>query len=168
LLDSYSPERSHVGDQVLKSAGTLTTIGTLRNPVAQSVRNMVGHVMLGLKPVQNAFADNMTEVTIGYPGSPLNGPSLHGAGPKPGQRLAPAAGRIAPGSGPRPKFVLMSEPADGVNALTEEFGELLDSRVQPALHAGEYLLIRPDGYVACATRESKEVATYLKQIADPV
>src|SRR5271166_4285532 len=42
LLDSYSPERSTVGDEVLKAAGRLTAIGTLKNPVAQTVRNMVG------------------------------------------------------------------------------------------------------------------------------
>jgi 2-polyprenyl-6-methoxyphenol hydroxylase-like FAD-dependent oxidoreductase len=81
LLDSYSPERSKVGDEVLKAAGQLTTVGTMRNPVARTVRNLVGHIMLGLAPVQHAFADTMTEVAIGYPDSPLNGASLSGAGP---------------------------------------------------------------------------------------
>src|SRR6202041_3505318 len=33
LLDSYSPERSAVGDQVLNLAGRLTAVGTLKNPV---------------------------------------------------------------------------------------------------------------------------------------
>ena len=80
LLDSYSPERSAVGDEVLKSAAMLTTVGTMKNPVAQTLRNLVGHIMLGLPPVQHAFADTMTEVTIGYPKSPLNGPCL---GPTP-------------------------------------------------------------------------------------
>ena len=50
LLDSYSPERSAVGDEVLKSAARLTTIGTTRNIVAQTIRNIVGHAMLGLGP----------------------------------------------------------------------------------------------------------------------
>ena len=86
LLDSYSPERSAVGDEVLKSAARLTAVGITKNPVAQAVRNVAGHVMLGLRPVQRAFADNMSEVTIGYPKSPLNGASLGGAGPKPGER----------------------------------------------------------------------------------
>ena len=98
LLESYSPERSSVGDEVLKAAGRLTAIGTMRNPVAQTVRNLVGHVMLGLSPVQHAFADTMTEVTIGYPKSPLNGPSLGGAGPKPGERVVPIAGQVPVGS----------------------------------------------------------------------
>ena len=80
LLDSYSPERSAVGDEVLKMAGRVTAIGTMKNIVAQTIRNAVGHVMLGLVPVQHAFADKMSEVTIGYPKSPLNGPAL-GKGP---------------------------------------------------------------------------------------
>jgi FAD binding domain len=34
LLDSYSPERSAVDEEVLMSAARLTTIGITRNPVA--------------------------------------------------------------------------------------------------------------------------------------
>ena len=86
LLDSYSPERSHVGDEVVKGADRLTEIGTLRNPILQVVRNLVGQVMLGIRPVQHALMDTMTEVSISYPRSPLNGPSLGGAGPKPGEQ----------------------------------------------------------------------------------
>jgi len=78
LLDSYSPERSAVGDTVLKAAGRITAVATMKNPVAQTVRNLVGHIMLGLAPVQHAFVDTMTEVSIGYPDSPLNGPGLRG------------------------------------------------------------------------------------------
>jgi len=37
LLDSYRPERSAVGDHVLKLAGMLTAVGTLKNPVAQTL-----------------------------------------------------------------------------------------------------------------------------------
>jgi 2-polyprenyl-6-methoxyphenol hydroxylase-like FAD-dependent oxidoreductase len=42
LLDSYSCERSAVGDEVLKSAAMLTTVGTMKNLVAQTLRNLVG------------------------------------------------------------------------------------------------------------------------------
>src|SRR5262249_14718643 len=41
LLDSYSPERSAVGDRVLKNAGRLTEAAILRNPLLQSIRNTV-------------------------------------------------------------------------------------------------------------------------------
>ena len=39
LLDTYSPERSGVGDEVLKNTARLTAIGTLRNPIAEELRN---------------------------------------------------------------------------------------------------------------------------------
>ena len=107
LLESYSPERSGVGDEVLKAAGRLTAIGTMHNPVAQTVRNIVGHAMLGLVPVQHALAATMSEVTIGYPKSPLNGPAL-GKGPKPGERIAPIAGQTPVGSGSAPQFALFA------------------------------------------------------------
>src|SRR6201999_1556168 len=78
LLDSYSVERSEVGRQVLKAAGRLTAIGVMRNHTAQAVRNLVGRFMLGLAPVRRAMVDTMTEVSIGYEHSPLNGPGVRG------------------------------------------------------------------------------------------
>lgn len=41
LLDSYSPERSAVGDMVLRNATALTDVATLTNPAAQAARNLV-------------------------------------------------------------------------------------------------------------------------------
>jgi FAD binding domain len=46
LLDTYSPERSGVGDEVQKNTARLTTIGTLRNPVAEDLRNIVGRAAI--------------------------------------------------------------------------------------------------------------------------
>jgi len=63
LLDSYSPERSAVGDEVLKQAARLTTIGTLKNSTLQGFRNLVSQFMLGFSAVQQEFADSMTEVS---------------------------------------------------------------------------------------------------------
>jgi 2-polyprenyl-6-methoxyphenol hydroxylase-like FAD-dependent oxidoreductase len=59
LLDSYSLERSAIGDEVLKSAAMLTTVWTMKNPVAQTLRNLVGHIMLGLSPVQHAYRSSL-------------------------------------------------------------------------------------------------------------
>jgi 2-polyprenyl-6-methoxyphenol hydroxylase-like FAD-dependent oxidoreductase len=164
LLDSYSPERSGVGDLVLKAADRLTAIGTIRNPVAQSVRNLVGHVMLGLSPVQHALADTMTEVTIGYPESPLNGPSLGGAGPKPGERVIPIAGQVPVGSGGTPLLALFAEKTDSTADLVRRFQGLLDPDIRPAFHDGGIWLVRPDGYVACSSRDTDVVASYLNRV----
>jgi 2-polyprenyl-6-methoxyphenol hydroxylase-like FAD-dependent oxidoreductase len=165
LLDSYSPERSGVGDEVLKAADRLTEIGTMHNPIAQTVRNLVGHVMLGLGPVQHAIADTMTEVAIGYPRSPLNGPSEGGTGPKPGERVAPIAGQVPVGSGDTPLFALFAERSAATADLVRKFEGLLEPDTRPPFHEGGIWLVRPDGYVACSSRDVGAVADYLDGIA---
>jgi len=164
LLDSYSPERSQVGDEVLKSAGRLTAIGTMRNPVAQAMRNLVGHVAFGLSSVQHAFANNMTEVTIGYPESPLNGPSQGSAGPKPGERVVPGARLVPVGSGEVPRFALFADKYSATVDLLSQFDELLDPDIRPSLRDGSIWLVRPDGYVACSARELGVIAEYLENL----
>ena len=167
LLESYSPERSAVGDAVLKSTARLTAIGITKNPVAQAVRNVVGHVMLGLSPVRQALADNISEVTIGYPKSPLNGASLGGAGPKPGERVIPVAGQESVGSGSQPLFALFAKKTVATDDLVGRFQGLLDPNVRPPLHEGGIWLVRPDGYVACSSKDADVVASYLDGLAKP-
>jgi 2-polyprenyl-6-methoxyphenol hydroxylase-like FAD-dependent oxidoreductase len=166
LLDSYSAERSEVGDEVLRGAARLTAVGTMRNPVAQRVRNLVGHVMLGLSPVQHAFADTMTEVSIGYPNSPLNGPCLHG-GPKSGERLVPAAKHVPVGSGDTPHFALFAEPSAATDGLLARFEGVLEPNVRPPVHKGGIWLVRPDGYVACSSGDVKVIGHHLAGIVRP-
>jgi 2-polyprenyl-6-methoxyphenol hydroxylase-like FAD-dependent oxidoreductase len=72
LLDSYSKERSAVGDQVLKAAGTLTTMATLRNPVAQFARNHIAPIVTSFGFVQDKIKNQMTELSINYEGGPLS------------------------------------------------------------------------------------------------
>jgi 2-polyprenyl-6-methoxyphenol hydroxylase-like FAD-dependent oxidoreductase len=162
LLDSYSPERSGVGDEVLKSAARLTTIGTMKNPVAQTIRNFVGHLMLGLHPVQQAVADTMTEVTVGYPTSPLNGPSLGGSGRRPGERLAPQPDQTPVGSGDTPRFALCAANTPATVNLMSRFHALLDDNLRAPLHGDGIWLIRPDGYIACASNDAQKIAQYLQ------
>ena len=78
LLKSYSPERSEVGAQVLKLAGRPTTIGTLRNPVAQTLRNHAVQFLLGLSPIREATVDIMNELSVHCTKSPLNGSIARG------------------------------------------------------------------------------------------
>jgi 2-polyprenyl-6-methoxyphenol hydroxylase-like FAD-dependent oxidoreductase len=166
LLDSYSPERSYVGDQVLKSAQRLTVAGTLKNPVVQVVRNSVAHLALGLSFVQNAFAETMTQVTVGYPMSPLNGPTIAGDDKKAGQRFRPAVDAPPAGSGAAPRFALFSASEEMVETLPASLAVLIDVRVQAGLGDRIYL-VRPDGYLACATRNIDEVLAYLTAVVSP-
>ena len=161
LLDSYSPERSQVGDQVLKAAGRLTSVGTLKNPVGQMVRNVAAHVLLGLPQVTHAVADTLSEVAVHYVDSPLNGPHRRG-GPQPGERIRSEAPF---GAESAPRFVLCGDrtaPAEGVVAT---FGTLVDPTLRPALQGAAFSLVRPDGYLACSTDDATEVAAYLQKFA---
>jgi 2-polyprenyl-6-methoxyphenol hydroxylase-like FAD-dependent oxidoreductase len=134
LLNSYSVERSAVGEQVLEAAGRLTAIATMKNRTSQILRNLIGRVLLGLAPFRSAMIDTMTEVSIGYKKSPLNGPRVRGmAGPAPGQRVAPIAGQTPIGSGDAPRFALFAESGNAVTYLRQKFEELLDLDVRPPL-----------------------------------
>jgi hypothetical protein len=165
LLDSYSVERSAVGDEVLKAADRLTLIGTLKNPALQSLRNIVGHLAFGLPAVEHAFVDTMTEVAIGYLHSPLNGPGLHGGtGPKPGERVVPTVDTIPPGSGGKPLFALFAEQDGAVANLLERFQGVLDPEVRKPLSMDGIWLARPDGYVACSAHDEGVIAEYLDRL----
>ena len=166
LLDSYSAERSEVGDHVLADAQHLTILGTMKNPVEQAIRNSVGHLMLGLAPVQHALADRMSEVTVGYSKSPLNGAALSG-GPKPGARVAPLTGQIPVGAGKSPRFGLFAKSSAAASGLIERFSTVLESDLRPPFREDGLWLVRPDGYVACAAAASDEslIAHYLSEQA---
>jgi hypothetical protein len=168
LLDSYSPERSKVGDEVLKGAARLTAVATMRNPIAQAMRNLVGHVMLGLAPVQHEVADTMTEVSIFYPESPLNGSALRGrAGPHPGERVVPVPGQVPVGSGGAPLFALFAERTAATTGLLGRFDGLLDPDMRPSFGGEGIWLVRPDGYVACSSRDVDVIARYLEDVVQP-
>ncbi len=166
LLDSYSPERSAIGDHVLKNASMLTEVATLRNPIVQTLRNVAGHIMLGIGPVRHEVAETMSEVTINYPESPLNGPAFGGV-PKPGQRVAPITGQAPVGSGGLPLFALFAEKSAAIADLVTEFAGLVDPEVRPPLHDGGIWLVRPDGYVACSARAAEVISEYLHGIMRP-
>jgi 2-polyprenyl-6-methoxyphenol hydroxylase-like FAD-dependent oxidoreductase len=168
LLDSYSPERSGVGDEVLKQAGRLTTVGTMKNSTLQGIRNLVGHFMFGLPAVQHAFADSMTEVAIGYPSSPLNAHSAHApSGPKPGDRAPIREDEPSVGSGNSPRFGLFASDTPRSRSLCSRYSALLESSPRAPYADGGIWLVRPDGYVAVATNQEAldDVDAYLANLS---
>ncbi|MGK9167674.1 FAD-dependent monooxygenase [Inquilinus limosus] len=151
LLDSYSVERSAVGERVLRNAGRMTDVAILRNPVAQAVRNAAARIVLGLSQVQRRMSDALSELEIAYPDSPLSVAASHaprgGALPAAGERWPPAAGDPAPiGSGEAPRFAVAGA-GDAAARLSALFPGLVDTRPRPAPSEDGLWLIRPDGYV---------------------
>ena len=168
LLDSYSPERSAVGDMVLRNAALLTEVAIVRNPAMQAVRNLVAGLVLGLGPVRHDMVDTLSEVTIGYANSPLNGPgALFVGGPGPGERMAPCPDEAPVGAGPEPRFALFAADPEAAAGLAPRFPALLDSAPRRPPSERGLWLVRPDGYVAMTARagETGAVSTYLERLA---
>jgi hypothetical protein len=167
LLDSYSVERSAVAKLVLEATGRTTAMGLMRGEIKQSIRNHIASLVFGLSPVRKAMADMLTEVSIGYPHTPLNANSSHvHGGPAAGERAPIRADERPVGAGATPLFAIFAEADDAALQLVALYPDLLESKVRKPFHEGGLWLIRPDGYTALATRHDRwdEVGAYLDQI----
>jgi hypothetical protein len=164
LLESYSLERSEVGRQVLTDASRLTMLAVMRGGVRQAIRNHVASLVFGLAPVRGMMANKMTELSIGYPKSPLTrGRHLHGC-PAPGAR-APVTSRTNPvGAGETPRFALFAKSDEMGAALIARHADLLELHMRPPFAEDSIVLVRPDGYVAMVAgrEEWDEVEEYLR------
>ena len=146
LLDSYSPERTAVGERVLRNAGRLTEVATLRNPVLQGLRNTVARFATGFPFVQHKMANQLSEMDIGYPESALSvRDGDAGPGPKAGERWPE---RLPAGAGGM-KFVATG-PADVTAALAAKYPQLVVAANAQRTPVSGLRLIRPDGYVGFA------------------
>ena len=119
LLDTFDVERSEIGDRVLRNAGAMTRVATLRNPVAQSLRNHLVPLIASLEFVQARFKATLTELAVDYPASPLNGEHRG-----PGAHAWLLGGGVLPGA--RAVDAPLVEPATG--APTTLFGALDGTR----------------------------------------
>jgi 2-polyprenyl-6-methoxyphenol hydroxylase-like FAD-dependent oxidoreductase len=93
LLESYTTERSAVGDLVLRNAGTFTRVATIHNPILQFIRNQAIALAGKISAVQERAISELSELAIHYPDSPLNGDdpgSAWGDVVRPGDRLPDA------------------------------------------------------------------------------
>ena len=72
LLDTYQAERHPVGAMIVRGAGRVTRLATLRSPSAQRLRNRVIATVTRLPPLQRAIVDLLCEVSINYRGGPLS------------------------------------------------------------------------------------------------
>jgi len=151
LLDSYSPERSAVGDQVLRNAGRMTDAAVMRNPIAQGLRNAVVKFAFGFPQLGHRAANTLAELDIGYPESPLTVAGAHHAqGKKAGERWPDRLPAETGGA----RFTAIG-PADVVAELAAKFPRLVQA-APPSSKQGsdpvakDLSLVRPDGYVGFA------------------
>jgi hypothetical protein len=107
----------------------------------------------------------MTETSIGYRWSPLNGPDRVST-THVGDRMPPVAGEVPYGAGETPRFTLRAGRKADAAALAG-FGALLDQAVRPSSSGDDIELVRPDGYLAVSAPggDSAAIAGYLRRFA---
>lgn len=168
ILDSYSPERSAVGDQVLKGAGRLTAVATMKGALKQSIRNHIASLVFGIASVRDAAANAMEELSIGYRESPLNAVSTHaGSHPRPGERAPIRKGESPVGAGNRPRFVLFGDGDSRFSQVVAQYPDLVEPDLREPFEKDGLWLVRPDGYVALTTKRDgwDQITGYLRTIA---
>jgi 2-polyprenyl-6-methoxyphenol hydroxylase-like FAD-dependent oxidoreductase len=89
LLQSYSVERSGVGEQVLRNAERATTLATLHSPIARWLRDHIAPIVGSFGFVQERVRDEWWEFSINYRHGPLSFDQWppHGGGLEAGDRL---------------------------------------------------------------------------------
>lgn len=158
LLDTYSPERSAIGDQVLSNAGRLTKVAILRNPILQEIRNLGVGALSRVPALRQRMVDQLTEMDLHYRDSTLSqsppGAARHPAGGEraPDVPLASAAAGATRlhellGTG---KFAVLSVAAAHVELPGElqSIAVAAEAGAAPGYEPGHLYLIRPDAYVA--------------------
>jgi hypothetical protein len=164
LLDSYNAERKPVGAAVISASGNLTKVATLENPIARRLRNAIGHFVFGFELVQEAVAGAMTETSLRYSDSPINGTAA-APGTALGERVAPLAGEAPYGMGDTPRFTIRASSPTGCPAwlLTNR---LVDPVIRANAAAAGIDVVRPDGYLAMAARNNDwaAVADYFERL----
>lgn len=161
LLDSYQDERHPVGAMVVRGAGALTRVGTVRNPLARGLRDGLLRAFGSIPAFQDAVVRVLTETAIHYRRSPLvrDERAERPRGPRAGDRLPDHVLRGG-------RHALLLPGADDVlaAAVAAAFPDLCDVHVvgPEAFGAGVAAVVRPDtylGYLGPARVES--VLAYL-------
>ena len=161
LLESYSPERSAIGDQVLRAAGNMTKVALMRNPVLMELRSLAVGALGHLPALRQRFVDQLAEVDLHYRDSPLTesprGAARHPAG---GERAPDLLLSPAPSETPRLYDVLatgrfavlsVSAPLVEMPEALRPIAAAVATEASADYVGGHVYLVRPDGYVALST-----------------
>jgi 2-polyprenyl-6-methoxyphenol hydroxylase-like FAD-dependent oxidoreductase len=148
LLDSYHLERHPIGAQVVAITTQITKIATLKNPLAQRLRNTLMHFGVHAAPLMDRMADTIEQQRVHYRDSPV----VNGTGRSlrpgdflylPGTHVAAADDHVAivlPGDGPAAK-------PTGLPALIVPAGDIDVLKDAAGLAHGGIVIVRPDGYI---------------------
>jgi hypothetical protein len=117
-----------------------------------------------LTPVRHAMANMLSEVSVGYPDSPLNRScDFEHSGPAPGKRAPIRNGEPPVGAGSTPRFALFARENDTLASVAKEFADILEPTLRTPYDTSGLWLVRPDGYVALRAKgdDAQAVQKYL-------
>jgi 2-polyprenyl-6-methoxyphenol hydroxylase-like FAD-dependent oxidoreductase len=165
ILDSYSPERSSIGEQVLRNAGRLTKVAILRNPILQELRSFAVGSFGKIPALRQRMADQFAELDLNYRGIGLTvSPPPHGASRRPtdGDRAPdlPLNGADTQASRLHQilrtgRFAILSMGTARVS-LPEGLKPLAvaaQADESDEYESGHMYLVRPDAYVMMSSKE---------------
>ena len=152
LLDSYHGERHPVGRMVLRSSGALIRLVMIRSRAGRAARNTIGGAALHLGPVTRKVSGMLSGIGIRYP-------SPAGAHQSVGER-APDVLLTGDANGPvrlyealRSGGFVLLVPPDSDMPVPDGWTDRV-RRATAAAATGTVRLVRPDGYVAWASRKA--------------
>ncbi|TCO62039.1 FAD-dependent monooxygenase [Actinocrispum wychmicini] len=155
VLDTYADERIPVGRNLLKSTRTATSLVQLRNAAAGVALPVVFTIVRAVpalrRKIQRKVLGGVSGLNLAYAPGPLSLPTARPCpGPQPGQRVTQAtlSGPLLEGTS---GWVLVhdgGEAPEGDDWLDVRPVEDSAIRAQLGLSTGDWLLIRPDGYIA--------------------
>lgn len=144
LLDTYAAERLPVIKSIIEVTDFLTKAMGTPSRFAQALRNTMIPMVSRLAPFQRAFVQRLSELGIGYRGSPI----VEG----PGKRYFDDS--LRGGEGIKSRFLLVCDERlagqDAAAKLCESFSDVLELR---SSHHRGMTLVRPDGYIAYASAD---------------
>jgi hypothetical protein len=130
------------------------------NPILRQLRSLAAGALSHLPPLQQRLVDQLTEVDLHYPDSPLTasprGASHHPAGGEraPDTPLAPGAFNRLHAVLSTGRFAVLTVGGAAIELPTALAGLAMavQTDVAPGYDTGHVYLIRPDAYVALSTR----------------
>ncbi|MEV0649801.1 FAD-dependent monooxygenase [Phytomonospora sp. NPDC050363] len=164
LLDTYTPERRPLAEEVLRTTTANTRLLAGATPLTRLVRDRLLLPVLNLASVQRQATRRASQLWVTYRGGPLGG---RGPGPRPGDRIPDRACFDVDGAptslysslGPAWALLADGERPELAEAARHGLGDVAVLRSPDA--TGSPMLVRPDGHLAWRGEDPAGLRTWL-------
>ncbi len=164
LLDTYTPERRPLAEEVLRTTTANTRLLAGATPLTRLVRDRLLLPVFNLTSVQRQATRKASQLWVTYRGGPLGG---RGRAPHPGDRIPDQACLDVEGAttslysalGPAWALIADRERPELAEAARRRLGEIAVLRIPDA--TGSPMLVRPDGHLAWRGDDPDDLRSWL-------